>query len=391
MQKTSATRQTLLGTIWGYEAYRTHYQKHWDVPEWFKNEAAGLIDGAKDALGDLFIVSLNRELDPVDLECLTALSDVMSALWCSSLVAWGPATADDPDLAGAAIVARTGDWFAFPPKDQNFFAKNSVVIARTPDQGRPTVAIGFSGDLSCISCMNDVGVTLLRLTSNHNIPPWRADFSSKSIPLNVTMRESLEQDDPDSDGSFTVDDTHLVLSSSHRSTAYNVVTIGPDSATREPFIHEINHEFSVLRYEEDNIALPTGTVAATQHMRKMYEPDSCDRYSRMAKLLTHWEGKVNKEKMWDITKYVRVEIPLIVRTAHAMVIVPETRSIAVAFSDDNLSAPMKTPVWLQWEDLFDESSADDDDDDNNDTDSSDDDDDDAANGGDDEDEGSCCG
>ena len=350
-------------TFLGYERYRRHYLEYWAVPDWYKEEVRGLFDGARDAGVDLYVPSLGRDLDEIDIQCIEGFSDVTSAAWCTSMIAWGPATIDDPILQGKAAITRTADWFAYPWRDQNFFAKQTIILARTPDQGHATLSVSFPGHMACLSCMNDTGVSLMRLTSNHNTPERLADFSQKFIPLNIAMREALESEDPNGDGAYTVDDPAYVLENTPRSTAYNIMTAGPDPEADPPFVFEINHAQSLKRFDSDDTTMPEGVVAATQHMRKMYSPIHCMRFKVMWTLMDAWDGKLTLQRFWGVNRSVAVRFPYISRTVQSMIFIPHLRRVSVTYTDDFLLAPDKEMNWMEWDEVFSVTPSQDDDDD----------------------------
>ena len=359
------------------------------VPDRYQQEAEGIIDGTIAAGVDLFVPDLLRDLTALDLTTAGSMPDIIGLFGCSSLIAWGEATADDPVLAGDAAIVRNLDWVP-TPGDRTYLSRRSVIVARSPDDRRQTMSIIFPGLLGCLSCMNDAGVSALQHQKHPAVPLRQRDFSQKFIPINLAMREGLELYDPDEDGLSSPDDEAAVVDSLPRSSQYVIMCLGPDFETHPPFVLETTNLESVKRYDFDDPGFPAMTLAATNDFRKLDEPTNCNRYATMKDNVNGWNGKLTLERMWQNNGDVAVNYWGSI-TAQTMIFIPAQRRIGLAYADRELLPTEKEPVWLDWEDIFPEPEIDDDvaDDDVTDDDSNDDDedsDDDAAPVTDDEDE-----
>jgi hypothetical protein len=341
-----------------YNLATTIFTSLYTVPERYRSEAQGVIDGAADGGVDIFVRDLQRDLTPLDLATAGAMPDIIGLFGCSSLMAWGDATADDPVLAGEAAIVRNLDWVP-TPFDPTYLARRSIVIAREPNDRRSTISIFFPGLLGCLSCMNDAGVSVLQHQKHPSVPLSDRDFSKKFIPINLAMREALELDDPDGDGVSTPDDAAFVIDSLPRSSQYVVMCLGADFEDHPPFVLETTNLESLKRYDSDTPDFPPGTIAATNDFRKLDEGTDCERYATMRDNVNAWEGRLTIDRMWENNGDVAVNYWGSI-TAQTMIFIPARRRIGFAFMDADLMPTDKEPVWFEWEDIFPEINSDDD-------------------------------
>ncbi len=211
--------------------------------------------------------------------------------------------------------------------------------------------VGFSGLSGCYSCMNDAGVATTRMMTNHGTPGSQMDFSQPFTPLNIVMREALEASDVDGDGASTADDLATALDDSVRSSAYNIMIVGPASAGREPAVVEINNRQFALRTGSDSPELPPTVLAATNHMRKLYPAVPDSRYAAMRGDVLGWNGEINLSRMWEVLQSMYDEW-MTGATTQSMIFVPFNRRLAVSYTDEEALAPFKEPTWLEWDDIF---------------------------------------
>ena len=340
------------------------FEAIYTVPERYAQEAQGIIDGARAAGYDLYIPLLGRELDVIDLNTSGAMPDIIGLFACSSLVAWGEATQDDPELSGDLALVRNLDWIALA-QDPTMLARETLVIAREPTDRRPTISVAFPGLIGCLSCMNDAGVSMLQHQSHPGIPLMELTFPEPCVPINIAMREGLELFDPDEDGVATGQDAALVVESMPRSSSYNIVTAGPDPDADPPFSLEANGEATARRYDDEDPNFPPGTLAVTNHMRDLKEPKFCWRYSMMRKNANLWAQAITLDRLWQNNGEVRLgslDMRIINSlTVQTMIFIPAQRRIGLAYSDPSRMSPDKPPAWMDWEDFFPPDPEDDDD------------------------------
>lgn len=334
-----------------YQFVLDKFQDLYTIPEKYTSEAQGLIDGAIDAGFDLYIPMLGRELSALDIEATGAMPDLIGLVSCSTLMAWGEATRDDPELAGMTALVRNMDWLAIP-SDPTFLARQTVLIARSPNEGRKTISIYYPGLIGCLSCMNDAGVSALQHQVHPGVLFYKRDYSEKFIPINIAMREGLELFDPDGDGLATTNDVAIVVEALPKSSQYNIVLADMFEQDHPPFILETANNGSTRRYFEDDPDFPPMTLGATNHFRKLKSPHYCSRYGTIRDNANQWHGGISLQNLWENNNQVAMTFPLGSITAQTMIFLPSLRRIAVAYSDEHLFAPEKEPVWFEWSELF---------------------------------------
>jgi hypothetical protein len=372
-----------------YEFVVDLFQANYTVPQRYEIEAEGLIDGAIDAGVDLYIPELGREMNALDLAVTGAMPDIVGLVSCSSLVAWGEATENVPELEGELALVRNMDWLALP-SDPTFLARETLLIARIPDDRRPTLSVTFPGLLGCLSCMNDAGVTAMHHQVHPGVLFFARDYSERFVPINISVREGLEMIDPDGDGASTVKDVATVVEALPKSSQYNIVLADAFPEASRPMSLETANAGSARRYDSDEPDFPAQTIGITNRFFKLKDQNDDDRYEKIRANANRWYGAITLERLWQNNRQVAMRFPIGSITAQTMIFIPSQRRFALNFSDQELLAPEKEPIWFEWDEIFPDSptpSPSDDDDDN---------DDDAdipadSGSGDDEDDEACCG
>ncbi|MCZ7585254.1 MAG: hypothetical protein M5R36_19010 [Deltaproteobacteria bacterium] len=92
-----------------YELAKAWVMNTFEFDDAMLNEARGIYDGMIATGMDDFVPVLGRPFDRDDILTLTGISDI-GGLLCSTVAAWGPATADDPAIAGGVAVAHNTDY-----------------------------------------------------------------------------------------------------------------------------------------------------------------------------------------------------------------------------------------------------------------------------------------
>jgi hypothetical protein len=183
------------------------------------------------------------------------------------------------------------------------------------------------------------------------LPIWEVDYSTKFIPINLAMLEGLEQIDSDNDGMPGAGDEATVIETLPRSSAYNIICVGPDHKKDPPFVLEANNAGTVRRYDFDDPDFPPSTLAATNHIRKLKKPKFCLRYGKIRQNVNQWEGQLTIDRLWQTGGDVAVDYFASI-TAQTLLYIPGQGLIGVAFSDEDTLAPEKEPVWVSLDDLF---------------------------------------
>ena len=308
-----------------------------DISPRLREETEGIIAGMKQA-GGARVPGLDRDLQASDLLVLNAMTDLL-AIGCSSVSAWGPSTADAPQLAGAPALVRNLDWSEDPQ-----LLGNQVIIVYRPDDPKrqPVVSVAFAGYVGCLSCMNEAGVSAL---FNMGYGEGAAGLSTALAgfsPSNLLLRDALEQRDIDGDGRSTADDVEALWRRKTHAGSYILHLIEPrrsdvDTPAR---VLEVEADGVVRRDPDAEGALGPQMLAATNHLRRKTEPSSCSRYRRVERTVTKAEHQFDRDSLWALGSTLR--LPQVV---HAVLVEPEARALQVwlrkpSETDDATSSPV---------------------------------------------------
>ncbi|MBM4373372.1 MAG: hypothetical protein FJ098_17070, partial [Deltaproteobacteria bacterium] len=178
-----------------FKVLKAGLRRRLEAPSGLREEARGLVEGATARLGEGFRSRrLGRVLDLDDVLVINAYVDFMAS-GCSSLSAWGGATAGGP-LRGAPALARNLDWSTDPV----LLARQLVVVHHPVEPDRePFLSVTFPGLLGCLSCVDASGTAAFL---NLGYGPHRGSLftASRVQPVTMSLREAVERRDPDGDG-----------------------------------------------------------------------------------------------------------------------------------------------------------------------------------------------
>ena len=168
-------------------------------------EAKGLIDGMNS------VNSNPLELDYADILLANSMLDIsgifetMEGMQCSSLMSWGDATAGT-DLDGKSVLTRHLDWTV-----DDVLIRNQAMVIHVPTEAneQPWAEIGFAGMISVLSGFNaNIGVFQHMMVDNLSMGSQDSYYE----PVWFTLRRSIEQKDPNNDGSDNVQDVAYCIS-----------------------------------------------------------------------------------------------------------------------------------------------------------------------------------
>jgi hypothetical protein len=310
------------------------------APE-LREEAEGIVAGMQ-ANGGARIEALGRDLSARDLLVLNAMTDLLS-IGCSSVSAWGPATADDDRLSGAPAIVRNLDW-----SDDDDLLRQQLVIAYAPSdpERQEVVSIAFAGYIGCLSCMNEGGVTAL---FNMGYGDGAADLSTAVqgfAPANLLLRDVMSRRDVDGDGTSTGDDVEAGLrAASHAGSWILHVVEGRREGVGAPArVLEVEADGVVRRDPDD--ALGQDMLGATNHLREKARPRACSRWNTIERRTA--SRTIDRDAMWSLAVDIRLET-----VVHTILAEPETRRLAVWLRGpgDRPHAETK-PVVHEWPRLF---------------------------------------
>jgi hypothetical protein len=310
-----------------------------DISPALREEAAGIIEGMK-AAGGAHVPGLDRELTADDLLALNAMTDLV-AIGCSSLSTWGDGVA--ADLDGAPMVVRNLDWST----DTDLLEHQIVLVTMPADPSRqPIVSVGFAGYISCLSCVNEAGVTTL---FNMGYGDGAADLSTAVrgfSPANLLLRDLLSRRDVDGDGTSTGDDVEAGLrAASHAGSWILHVVEGRREGVGAPArVLEVESDGVVRRDPDD--ALGQDMLGATNHLREKARPRACSRWNTIERRTA--SRTIDRDAMWSLAVGIRLDA-----VVHTILAEPETRRLAVWLRGpgDRPHAETK-PVVHEWPRLF---------------------------------------
>ncbi len=324
-----------------------------EIPAPIQEEAQGVIDGVEAAGVPLYVEALDRDLTPDDLLLANAAADLFGVEFgCSSVSAWGAATAGDPELEGELAMARDLDWdYGGGAADIRDFG---LVIAYHPtgEGEQRWVSVAMPGYIFCLSCFSEAGVGAFQNQGNHGTHLFDIDQDPIPRPINLSMRLAIESADRDGDGRQTIDDVVHEVSSVGRIGTYEIHLISPAERSDPPAaILEANNGGWALRLPDDDPLPAPDCVATTNHHRELYPPVGCDRYDTIVQMVDDAGGAMTLDRLWDIEKAASWS-NWGSGTVQTMRVVPATRRLDVAFADHADAAPYRTPTSYEFEWLF---------------------------------------
>ena len=322
-----------------FRALKAGLRARMELPEGMLEEAAGLVAGARDRLGDGFESRhLGRVPDVDDILVVNAYVDFMAS-GCSSLSAWARATRGG-GLAGAAALARNMDWSTHPV----LLAHQLVIVHRpgSPDREQ-FLSVTFPGLLGCLSCV-DAGGTGAFLNLGYG--PQRGSLleTQRFQPVSMTLRDAIERRDPDGDGLATARDIVAVFKGVPTVGAYGIHAVAaaaaPDAGSA--LVLELNSAGIAVRVDSRSTEFGADTLGLTNHLQILDEPTRCRRYRRLAGISARRD--LDARALWDAMRAVIMEGS----TLQTMLYVPSANRLRLWLRPSGHEGP---PAWTDGVDL----------------------------------------
>ncbi len=319
------------------------------IDERLREEAEGVIAGMERS-GGTFSRGLGRSLTVDDLLLVNTITDLV-AIGCSSVSAWGSATAADPELKGELAVVRNLDWAADPA-----LLESQVIIAYEPsaEEEQPLLSVAFAGYLGCLSCINGAGVTGLFNMGYGEGAASLSEAAAGFAPANLLLRAAMSARDVDGDGRSTADDViHRIQGSKHAG-SYIVHLVEPAKAAeaggRPPArVVEVEAAGVGVRAASEGSRLGPEILAATNHLRQRAAPQSCSRYRRIERTVEARELSLRLDPLWALGEAVRIDDAVV----HTMLVIPARRELKLRLRAPGRSmSESPAPVLHRWEELF---------------------------------------
>jgi hypothetical protein len=330
-----------------YEYLHLNYSNYFVVPQKYKREAEGIIDGIKASGEDIYIPELHRDMDVIDILVGNSTFDLnyvflsKETLGCSSLSAWGKVTIDDTLIKGNIILGRNLDL-----SHQISEVERGLIMTFEPDSGKAWVGFGYPSIISTISGVNEDMLTLTINAGYHTNTPNKAP---RMIPLQFVLREILEISDYNNDETVNFRDPYEKILAVNNAGAWLLHTITPyvDSSTISAAILEcVNESGDTFRISENDENLSPWYLLALNHEEVNYAPLPDSRYYTVLDSLAK-NPDITFCRILNIMKAVACK-----HTLQTIFFLPNDSLFAISFADSIHDASYFAPVWYKWSDLF---------------------------------------
>lgn len=290
-----------------------------------REEAEGLVAGLESA-GGAHVDGLGRALTVADVLLMNSITDLV-AIGCSSVSAWGPATAADEGLRGELAIVRNLDWSADPS-----LLRSQVIIAYEPADPRAQrlVSVAFAGYLGCLSCVNEAGVAAFFNMGHGDGAASRIEAARGFSPANLLLRAALGARDLDGDGESTADDVAFALADRRHAGSYILHVIEPaaraSAAGRAPArILEVEAHGIAERRADAASRLGESVLAATNHLRALTPARACSRYRTIERTVDAAGQALDEAALWQLGEALRLDADVV----HTLLVRPGERRIGV--------------------------------------------------------------
>jgi hypothetical protein len=278
-----------------------------------EQEARGIVEGARTAGGGSFR-SRYQDADFTwqEMIALNTYVDYIGTA-CSSVSAWGEATAGTP-LEGESILARNLDWSLAPE-----LLRNQVIFVNLPSEEdeQPFISVGFAGFIGCLSCVN-AGHLGAFLNLGYGDKSGRYPPTTEFVPAALAFRLAMEARGPSKGGPLEA--FVRALTSHHHVGSFIIHAIVPASVTGDPaLVVELQTDTHEVRYARDDARLKVPTLIATNHNRKGTSPRSCRRYRKARERAALLGREVTPQALWETLAAMRRD-----DTMQRMLFVPST-------------------------------------------------------------------
>jgi len=266
----------------------------------FQEEAKGLVKGATEAGGGQFRSSrLDEDFTWQDVLALSSYVDYVGAN-CSSMSAWGKATADSK-LKGKAAIARNLDWSC-----ARGLLRNQALFVHVPkeEDELPFISVGFAGFLGCLSCMNKAGLGgFLNLGYSDRAGTFPPD--KPFTPAALAFRKAIETR-PGKDSDSLLSHFVTLLTSTSRVGSFIIHAVAPRTGEEDPavVVELLPGEFE-LRKALDDPEFGSEILMATNHNRKAGSPRFCRRYEDALTFSKKLKGSFTIDQLWEVLSVVQ--------------------------------------------------------------------------------------
>ena len=330
-----------------YRMLRETAEEYLEVPSPYNVEMEAMVDGMKDAGVDIFIESLGRDADAMDIAILNSAPESNRQIACSSHSGWGKATRNDPFLGVSTVICRDLDWL---PDSGDVLYRNMLIatFSSTISGEQPWVSIGFTGIIGCLSGFNSDGVGVFLDMGNQMDNMDRANGVAY-VPELISLRFGIENSDYNGDGSCNIIDIYKAVEEHSMAGSYCIHAVSPWTTSTLPtpaVVIEAHYSAGVApRFSTDDEELTPFLLIVTNHHRVLFPPEPCYRYEIIRNRLKE-DYELGAREAWDIKSDV------VNSTLQTMLFRPDSRDIRISFAVRGTQAPFIKPVFHTWESLF---------------------------------------
>ncbi len=330
-----------------YDYVHANYNKYFVVPEKYREDAEGLIDGIVAAGEDIHIPELNRDLNITDILMANSVLDLSyvfgsnNPLGCSSLSAWGKVTENDTLIKGNIIIGRNFDLL-----HEIGTAERGVIMTVEPDNGKPWISFGYPMIIAPISGINeDMLFGAINVGYHYNTPYTTPQME----PIQFIQREIFETPDFNQDDTINFKDIYEKVLEVNNAGAWLLHTVIPyvDSSTISAAVLEcVNESGDTFRTSKNDANLYPWYLLALNHEEVNYEPISDFRYNVALDSLQK-DTDMTFNRMRNIMKALAQD-----NTLQTIFFLPNDSLFAISFADSAHDASYFSPLWYKWSDLF---------------------------------------
>lgn len=297
-------------------------------------------------------------IDKVDMLVFNSFLDVAKLLGmtdlklpgCSSLMSWGDATSGT-DLDGKSVISRHLDWMPAMA-----LTSNQVMVISIPseDNEQAWLQIGFAGQMSALSGINESGLSLYQHVLSDFSGPTVNDMGYE--PIWFTMRKILENSDFNNDGANNCQDMHdgINANANGYASGYIVTALAPSTENPDSLVALVAElapqaPFNTFRSNSYPDIIPSDNLyAANYEIKRNDHQHYCIRYYAISNGIG--DGlNIGSTENWELMKNYSNGA---VGNIQFMQTIPEDGILKLAVYRNDIPAYLNNPVIYDLEYLF---------------------------------------
>lgn len=324
-----------------YSQLKDNVQLNAQIDPKYVDEAQGIVDGINSTdFNSTFYDIWERDFDKYDLLLANTIVEIASNFGCAALMSWGDATLSDPVLKGEMIVTRHLDWSKSP-----YLYKNQLILAVDPDEAdeQRWISFGFPGLIGVLSGVNNSGLAAFQHMGVIN------DYVMGSAyePIFFSLRRAIEQKDVNNDGLSRTDDIVDAIMSKTQGGSFIIDAVNSIENNDSAVVIECTGVNKAVRSIDEYSQISGTNLLATNHFRKLYPAEECDRYDAVQESLL-LNNKMSLNRSWD----VMADGAGVQNSMQTIQFVPAAKDIRIGFTDAISLGWEKEPFAFNFDDLF---------------------------------------